>query len=424
MKNLFKIRGFSKTFEPKVRALGKVTLDLNEKLSFKTVFLKPFPKPTEFWKRLFILIVTIIFSSCVSTRDISVTSHRTESEMKLSELEALIVPLEASQRMTATGNDPRSRQNEIAQIRQSVTRMEKEASGDHDYTGKLAAWSGRLALLESRFSEAQRLYRHSISASPGNIPAIILNIRMEGSAAKRIEMIDNELSLTSARAPGIGELNIEKGRTLSELERFSEAAGAFDIAFSSGLPNVYRASYTEARTRAWELRNTSGVAAGTLNTLGRDSITWNDCITIAKNETQLLRFLTAGRSITDAELYSRLIERGFIPYTQDITVLDWPAARPRADELVTRAGAAWFIWHLLAESRADRGLLTRYSARYATGSNPRSPITDVPPLSPFFDSILGCVETEYMSLPDARNFRPAQQMRGTELLAILKKIDR
>jgi hypothetical protein len=69
-------------------------------------------------------------------------------------------------------------------------------------------------------------------------------------------------------------------------------------------------------------------------------------------------------------------------------------------------------------------LLNRYSSRYATGANPRSPIADIPPLSLFFDSILGCVETEFLSLPDGRNFKPAQFVRGTELLAVLKKIDK
>jgi hypothetical protein len=68
-------------------------------------------------------------------------------------------------------------------------------------------------------------------------------------------------------------------------------------------------------------------------------------------------------------------------------------------------------------------MLSRYSARYATGANPRSPIADIPALSPFFDSILGCVETEFLSLPDGRNFRPTQFIRGAELLTILKKID-
>ncbi|MCL2264596.1 MAG: hypothetical protein FWC22_01025 [Treponema sp.] len=379
----------------------------------------------------FVLIIAVIFSSCASTRDITLTSSRTESEIKLSGLEALIVPLEASQRITVTGNDLRSRQNEITQVRQAVTRLERESSADHDYTGKLTAWSGRVALLEGRLSEAQRLYRQSIAESPANIPAIILNIRIESDPAKRLDMIDRELSLLTPMAgarlqtgTGIGELNIERGRVLSELNRFSEAAGAFDIAFSSGLDGVYRTSYIADRTRAWELRNTSGVAAETLNMLGRETISWNDCITLTKNETQLLRFLTAGRNLSNSEIFSRLLERGFVPYTQDVSILDWPSSIPGIDQAVTRAGVAWFIWHLYAESRADRGMLTRYSARYAAGANPRSPIPDVPVLSPFLDSVLGCVETEFMSLPDARNFRPALYIRGAELLAILRKIDR
>jgi hypothetical protein len=54
--------------------------------------------------------------------------------------------------------------------------------------------------------------------------------------------------------------------------------------------------------------------------------------------------------------------------------------------------------------------------------NPRSPIADLPLLSPFFDSIMGCVESEYMALPDGRNFAPAEQIRGAEFLTMLKKL--
>jgi hypothetical protein len=267
------------------------------------------------------------------------------------------------------------------------------------------------------------MYRQSNAASPGNIPSIILNIRLEGDPAKRLELIEKEMAIAGRQGAGIGELNIERGRSLMEMNRFLEAAGAFDVAFSSDINPVYRESYTQDRSRAWELRNSSGIGAGTLNMLGGESITWNDCITIAKNETQLFRFITGGRDISNTELFNRLADRAFIPFSQDINVNEWPSAKPKAEETVTRAGAAWFIWHLYAEARADRGLLNRYSSRYATGANPRSPIADVPPLSLFFDSILGCVETEFLSLPDGRNFRPAQFIRGTELLAVLKKID-
>jgi len=369
------------------------------------------------------LIGVTLLLTCVSTGDISVNSHRSEADNRLAELEAVIVPLEA-----AGVNEARNRMGEVITARQMIVHMEREASADADFSAKLMAWSGRLAILEGRYSEAVRLHRLSSSTSPGNLPCVILSIRLEGDPSKRLEIIERELSILGPRSAnrnviGFGELNIERGRALLEMNRFSESAGAFDVAFASGLDKVYNDSYLADRNRAWELRNTDAVTASTLGLLGRETITWSDCIALTNNETQLLRFITAGRNITDNELFNRLVDRGFIPFEQDITVTQWPTARPRMNDVVTRAGAAWFAWHLNAEARADRGMLSRYSARFATGVNPRSPIADVPPLSPFFDSILGCVETELMSLLDGRNFYPARSIRGAELLIILNKIN-
>ena len=370
------------------------------------------------FQTVIIFVIAAIFSACTTVKDLTVSLQGGKTEKNLTAVEEAIVPLEA-----VGANEARNKAKEITAARELVVKMEKEGSADADYSGRLLAWSGRLAILEGKYSEAMRLYRQSISVSPGSIPAIVLSVRLEGDPSKKLEIIEKELALLSQRSLGIGELNIEKGHTLVDLKRFSEAVGAFDIAFSSGINNVYKDSYGKERDSAWELRNATGVNAGSLNLLGRESITWSDCITLAKNETQLLRFITGGRNITDAELFTRLIDRAFIPYTQDITVTQWPMAKPKPEEAVTRAGAAFFIWHLYAEARGDRGMLSRYSARYATGAKPRSPIADTPPLSPFFDSILGCVETEFLSLPDGKNFRPTQFIKGAELLTILKKID-
>jgi len=360
-----------------------------------------------------------LFSSCISMGgDRTINAFRTQADIKLAEVEAAVVPLEA-----AGVNNVRNRTSEITAARQIIIHMEREASADPDFSGKLIAWSGRLAIIEGRYSEAVRLHRQSNVVSPGNIPAVILSVRLEGDPSKRLEIVERELALLGPRSSGIGELNIERGRAFLDMNRFLEAVGAFDVAFAAGLDKVYNDSYSPERNRAWELRNTSGVAAGSVGLLGRESMTWNDCIALTRNETQLLLFITAGRSLSSAELFNRLADRGFIPVIQDITITQWPSSRPRADEIVTRAGAAWFIWHLNAEARADRGMLTRYSARFATGANPRSPIADVPPLSPFFDSILGCVETELISLQDGRNFRPSLPVRGAEILSILRRID-
>jgi tetratricopeptide (TPR) repeat protein len=365
-----------------------------------------------------IFILAAFFSACTTVKDLTINIQGSKTEKNLTVVEEAIIPLEA-----VGANEARNKTKELSSARELIVQMEKEGSADADYSGRLMAWSGRLAILEGKYSEAVRLQKQSNSTSPGTIPAVVLSIRLEGDPSKKLEIIEKELALLSQKSLGVGELNIEKGHALFDLKRFSEAVGAFDTAFSSGINKVYKDSYGRERDSAWELRNASGVNAGSLNLLGRESITWNDCIALAKNETQLFRFITGGRNITDAELFTRLVERAFIPYTQDITVTQWPSAKPKPDEAVTRAGAAFFIWHLYAEARGDRGMLTRYSARYATGTKPRTPIPDTPALSPFFDSILGCVETELLSLPDGRNFRPTQFIKGAELLTILKKID-
>jgi hypothetical protein len=205
-----------------------------------------------------------------------------------------------------------------------------------------------------------------------------------------------------------------------ELRRYREAAAAFDTAFSLGLNSVYRETYRAFRDQAWELRDAGEGSSARI--AEKTSITWEDFIELTKSETDLFRFLTAGRDWTTAELFNRLLERSFIPYTQDVTVSEWPLAKPSPRETVSRAGAAFYVWHLYAEHRADRGLLSRYSARYAARQNARSPVADIPLLSPFLDSVLGCVEAEFMALPDGRNFSPAERLRGSEALALIKKI--
>jgi tetratricopeptide (TPR) repeat protein len=352
-------------------------------------------------------------------KDLLVSSPREQRELRLTELERLIVALDGQ----VAGQ---TRQVELTGARKMAADLEKEAAADRDYAGKLAAWTGRLAILEGRYSEGRRLYQEAQSLSPGNVPSIILGIRLEGDPQKRLEIIDRELALAGPQSgsfsSGQGELQIEKGRALLELRRFAEAAGAFDTAFTLGLDGVYAETYRDARERAWELRNTENFG-GDLAILERGGLSWKECITMLKNETQLLRFLTAGRNTDETALFGSLLDRGYIPAIQDVSLIEWPAIKPKAEDPVFRSGAAYLLWHLYTESRGDRSLLTRYSARYAAGSSPRSPLSDIPPLSPFLDSVLGCVETELLSLPDGRNFRPAQPIRGAEFLAASRKIN-
>ncbi|MDR2371267.1 MAG: hypothetical protein LBD71_07280 [Treponema sp.] len=323
------------------------------------------------------------------------------------ELEEMVVSL-----------DINSSRERISDARRRITELEKNAFPDTGYKALLAALSGRLFILEGKQNDAQKQMKNSQALSPGNIQAAVLSVRLEKDAQKRLAMIDRELAVEAA-----GELQIERGRSLMEVRRYREAAAAFDAAFAAGLSPVYRETYRDARNRAWELRDAeAGTGNKTQAIVEKDGVTWTDLIELTRGETELLRFLTAGRDWPAADIFNRLLERSFIPYTQNAAAAEWPDRKPRPEEDVTRSGAAYYIWHIYAESRADRGLLSRYSSRYASRPNSKSPVADLPLLSPFFDSILGCVEAEFMSLPDGRNFYPGEKVRGAEMLAVLRKI--
>ena len=327
----------------------------------------------------------------------------------LAELEETIIRLDGA---GANREDILRARRQIAELEGSVA--------DPAFEAILAAWSGRLFLMEGGFSDAQREYNRSISLSPRSLPAQVLSFRLERDPARRLSMIDQSLETDRSS----GELLVERGRVLFDLHRFFESVAAFDAAFVL-LPEkpFYEESYRIFRDRAWELRYLGqGTDERIVEIAGQGEMTWRDLIHITQSETDLLRFITAGREWPLETLFGQLVDRAFIPHTQDITMIEWPLSRPSSSELVRRSGAAWFLWHINAENRANRGLLTRYSSRFANIPNPRSPVPDLDIQSPFIDSILGCVESEFMSLPDGRNFMPDEMVSGSDFLLMVRRL--
>ncbi|MCL2879030.1 MAG: tetratricopeptide repeat protein [Treponema sp.] len=190
------------------------------------------------------LVPLILPAGCASLR------MNSKSGKALSKLEELIVPLEAMGGTTARQNETQMRQ-----ARDAVTQDEKNVNASAEYRAKIAAWSGRLSILEGKYSQARDLYRQSLTLGD-TVPATILGIRLEGDPERRLELAGRELLLAGSNisAPGYGEMYIEKARALLDLKRYAEAADAFDTAFASRLPPVYRSSYQNDRDRAGELR--------------------------------------------------------------------------------------------------------------------------------------------------------------------------
>jgi len=358
----------------------------------------------------FFLIIIFLLTACQTVqKDLYVSSAGEEAFEGLSEIEETVVMLDGKG----------ASRNELAAARQQISALESSVV-DPDFLGTIAAWSGRLYLLEGRNSDAQREQRKSQNLSPRNLPLQILSARMERDNAKRLALIDGLIETEGAQ----GELLIERGRVLFDLNRFAESVAAFDAAFIALREKpFYEEAYRLFRDKAWELKDLGqGTVNRTMEIAGQREITWRDLIEVTRTETDLLRFITAGRDWPVETLFNHLLDRAFIPFTQDAERTEWPNARPSSSEIVLRSGAAWFTWHLHAENRANRGLLTRYSSRFGNTPNARSPVADLSLGSPFIDSVLGCVESEFMSLPDGRNFMPRERVRGSEYLSILRKL--
>jgi len=365
---------------------------------------------------IFISVVCLITLGCQTMqKDLLLTSSDDTTYNSLAEIEEMVVKLDGM------GADREG----LVKARQLISALEGTVA-DPAFEGMLAAWSGRLYLMEGRNSDAQREYQKSQNLSPGNLPGRILSFKMERNASQRLSMIDQSIAAegTLGSNSSRGELLAERGRVMFDLGRFSESVAAFDSAFITLKDRPwYEESYRLFRDKAWELRELEqGTGNRTVEIAGQEEITWRDLIEITKSETDLLRFITAGRDWPVETLFNNLLDRSLIPYTQNAALTEWPYSKPSSSELVLRSGTAWFLWHLNAENKANRGLLTRYSSRYANISNVRSPIPDLDINSPFLDSILGCVESEFMSLPDGRNFMPREKVKGSEFYSMLKKL--
>ncbi|QQO08417.1 tetratricopeptide repeat protein [Breznakiella homolactica] len=363
-------------------------------------------------RQLAVCLLAGFFVSCQSIqKDMLVSTIEETGSSDITELERMIIPM-----------DTGFTRQELQQARQQIQGIEKKAIRDAVFEAQLAAWSGRLYVLEGKRSDAEKQLKQSRDLYPGNIQALVLTVRLETDPEKRLALADQALALESRS----GELQIERARVLLELNRYREAVASFDTAFAALNSDIYEQTYRNERNRAWELRDVApGTGTLTADILRKETLTWRDVIDLTKNETDLLGFFTAGRDWPSDQLFSRLAERSFIPVLQDAEQTEWPSRRsPSSDETVLRSGAAWFLWHLTAENQADKQLLTKYSSRYRSIRDVRSPIPDIPVDSPYFDSVLGCIEWEIMALPDGRNFMPRETVKPSSFLQMLNKVRR
>lgn len=336
-------------------------------------------------------------ASCASIqRDLLANSAGEAADRDIDSLEKAIAPLEAA-------STPES----ILQARSLVGDLERKGIRDAVFEARLAAWSGRLSLIEGKRPDAEKLAKRALALLPGDIPGTVLSLRLERDAKLRLEGIEKALMIE----PSSGPYLLEKANALLGLRRYREGVAAFDTAFPL-LPGFYEVAWKDERNRAWSLRDLDPSVSADQETLAeKGAITWRDACALAQEANALPPSVATSKGRGPDSLYNHLVAASYIPRSETA----------KSGDTIDRAGAAWFLWHVVAGRLGDPSLLTKYSARFRTGTGSASPVADVPLESPFFDSILGTVEREIMALPDGVNFLPTLPVRGADFLGMLER---
>ncbi len=343
----------------------------------------------------------VLMNSCASLQRDTLASTADEGlSGEISAVAEAVVPLDAS-----------ATTREILAARNKIRELEQKEIKDTLFESTLLAWSGRLFLIEGKRPEAHRALRRAKSLAPGVTAVAVLEARLEPDAEDRLAFLNAFREV--ADSPAV--IEIERARTLGELRRYREAVAAWDAALPA-LPAYYRETYSTSRTQAWTLRSITPDSAEGSDTLAtKPKITLDDALTLLRDETSLLTNITGGSVWSTERLYRDLNNRGIIPVDSLGTV--------RLQDHITRAHTAWMLWQLNADYRSQPALKTRYSDRIRTLPNPISPILDVPYGSRWFDSVMGCVEWEFMNLPDGKNFFPDQPVPGISFMEMVQRIN-
>lgn len=345
--------------------------------------------------RIFLPAFCLLAAGCQTVqKDLTVERLPEDSFHSLEAYEEELVALEAEPSREA-----------LASLRSRLAQAENQSVMERSWTARLAALSGRAALLAGDRAAAERELKVARSLHSGDEVACVLASRLEKNPDKSLALLDAAIDT----ADGQTRIQAERGHILLALSRYADALAAFDASLPL-LPDAYGKAFGAERNKALALLGTRTSAPTSALYLTDRPLTLQGMAVLTQAESPLVDFLTGGKTWAAGVLFERLRSAG---YYADATLS--PAATVR------RGDAAYFLWRLVANKKNDKTLLRKYSDRYGSRPYASSPVPDVSLASPWFDAVLGCVEREIMELPDGRLFHPDDTVSGLEFYGWLKK---
>lgn len=348
--------------------------------------------------------LSLLAVSCTSLQDVYVNIDELEKSEDIQRIEKSLAFLDGD--FMAHGNDASFNKSDFVTNCTAVAKDAETALKVPELQkipqARLLALQGRAYQLAGNNGRAKNLSAQSAALYAGDTQNVILASRLGQNA---------NLDTKDGNASEIALLTLEKALQSFAAGDYAAAVAGFDTAFLS-LDAYYQEAYGAAREKAWDLRTVSGEDASVLL---KDSVTVGQMLTLTQDTTNVLFNYTSGKTLSANELYKRLSAAGVLsPVTKPLADAK---QLPAVKSVVTRYLAARYLWNLYTNAKAS--LATRYSAQFAAAG---SPLADVPLENPDFDAVLGCVENEFLSLPDGEHFEGEKNISAVELRAGLGKI--
>ncbi len=354
-----------------------------------------------------IMAVSSVFFSCATMQEdvyidmINNSSEVAEFEKRFSELDARFFDgsdIAGDKELSKKSSDL------ISDIEKSLSDVSLKKS----VVARLYAIAGCTAFDMGNRSLAKKYYDSSVDSFKGDARSLVLASRLgiEKNFSEKIKLYSDKSILI-----------LEEALNRYSKSEYSSSAAKFDEAFLS-LDSFYRSSYGDIRNSSWNLKNLSSDPSSRENKLlAKAKLTVMDMILLANRNPELLFNYTAGKELSEKELYAKVSGGGLLnPASQPISVENTVTK----NSSVTRLIAARFLWNLYNHRRNSMQDLTKYSEKYK--NKKRSPVVDVKLDSPDFDAVLGCVENEIMHLEDGIEFGSEKEVSGVEFDESIKKI--
>lgn len=289
---------------------------------------------------------------------------------------------------------------------------------------RLRAFEGLLSQLAGKKREAEAAYNEARGLQKGDRYVQLLGSRLLKNREESLSQIEGILKYDSKNAV----LQLEKGKLLYQLKKYDQAISVIDNAFmlfdAEGL-HSYRTVYNPLRNYIWDLNAVYGSDSeagsdhnmkdlqGNLDLESLVSLTLENTSLLEKNQKQKMKaYLTS------------LENGGYFSSAADQQNKAGSSLYMTGSENITRKMCARFIWNVYVRHSGNLKMFTKYSEKYKKSGRTKSPVEDISVEDADFDAVLGVIESEFMELPDGRNFDPDSAVTKLQFINWIKKADK